>query len=381
LRRTHMLLLLLSLLSLLLLLAACGRGSGDGQANDSEGAADSTAVAEPDEPDRDDESDGDDKEEAAVPVEVVALQTGPIESVLRATSTLEAETRVRVIAEASRRLVELLVEEGDTVKRGQLLARLQDAEQLSALAKARTLFEQAEREWERQELLKEKGLTTDREYNDALASLEQRRIDVADADREFSYTRVQATIAGTVTQRFVRLGDQVNPGSELFEIIDFTSLVARIYVPEQALGKLQAQQTARIYAPAVRSEPFAARVDRVAPIVDARTGTIKVTVDIGGQPGLRPGLYVDVELVTAREEAAVLVPKRALLYENARTFVFRIRDGRARRVEVRPVMSDVGSVRPLDGFAVGDSIVVAGQATLKDDALVEVVTRDGEPDS
>ena len=217
--------------------------------------------------------------------------------------------------------------------------------------------------------------------HDALANFEQRRIEIEDAEREVGYTRVRATISGTITQRFVRQGDQVNPGTELFEIVDFNSLVARIYVPEQELGKLRPQQPARIHALAVRPEPFAARVDRVAPIVDARTGTVKVTVDIGGQPGLLPGLYVDVELVTAREEQALLVPKRAILYENDRVFVFRIRDGRATRVELLPVMADVDFVRPLSGFAVGDTVVVAGQASLKDDALVEVVERSEESGS
>ena len=75
--------------------------------------------------------------------------------------------------------------------------------------------------------------------------------------------------------------------------------------------------------------------------LDGLTGTVSGTVDIGGQPGLRPGLYVDVELVTAREDDALLVPKRAVLYENDRTFVFRIVDGRAERVELIPAMADV----------------------------------------
>jgi membrane fusion protein (multidrug efflux system) len=137
----------LALLLMLILLGACGRGPGsDESAQAPVAGGDSTAVAE--------ESGPDDEEEAAIPVEVVALGTGPIESVLRATSTLEAETRVRVIAEASRRVVELLVEEGDQVSAGKLLVRLQDAEQTSALAKAQTLFDQAERERQRQERLK-----------------------------------------------------------------------------------------------------------------------------------------------------------------------------------------------------------------------------------
>jgi membrane fusion protein (multidrug efflux system) len=370
----------LALILILLLLSACGRGS-DSDENSGQGeftsTADSNVVADLTDENADENAD----EEAAVPVEVVALGTGSIETVLRATSTLEAETQVRVIAEASRRVVELLAEEGDQVRSGQLLVRLQDAEQTSAMAKAQTLFDQAEREQQRQESLKEKGLTTDKSYNDALANLEQRRIEMEDAEREFGYTRVRATISGTITQRFVRQGDQVNPGTELFEIIDFDSLVARIYVPEQEIGNLSPHQLARIRAEAIRLEPFVAHVDRVAPIVDARTGTVKVTVDIGGQPGLRPGLYVDVELVTAREDDALLVPKRAILYENDRVFVFRIRDGRATRVELFPVMADVDFVRPLSGFAVGDTVVVAGQASLKDDALVEIVQRSEESGS
>ncbi|HKK72711.1 MAG TPA: efflux RND transporter periplasmic adaptor subunit [Candidatus Krumholzibacteria bacterium] len=348
----------LALLTFVCALAACGPGDGPG-GKDADAAPDSTTAAE-----------------ASVPVEVQAVARGPIEAVIRATSTLEAEERVIVSAEAARRVVEILAEEGDQVAKGALMLRLQDEEQESMLAKARTALETARREWERQQRLYDRELTTEKAYNDALANFEQRQIELQDAERELSYTRVRATIAGTVTQRFVKLGDQVSPGQQLFELIDFRSLQALVYVPEKELTRLEPGQPVRVRAPAIREEPYMATLQRVSPIVDARTGTVKATVDVGGQPGLRPGLYVDVELITEVREDALLVPKRALVYEDDRMTAYRVRSGVVERVPIVPAMSNDAFVLPAGGIAEGDTLVTAGQAGLKSGARVEIVTRE-----
>ena len=343
------------------LASGCGRGGPNPES--AKANSDSTAVAD---------------DAVAVPVEISVVATGPIESLIRSTATLEAEQQVVVFAEAARRVIEIAVEEGSRVDKGALLLRLQDAEQRSAVAKARTLLEQAEREWQRQEKLFEQQLTTDKAHNDALAELEQRRLAVADSERELGYTQVRAPIGGTVTRRFVKLGDQVNPGTQLFEIVDFESLQALIYVPEKELGQLAVGQPVRITAPALSDRVFAAAVERVSPIVDARTGTVKVTIDVGGQGSLRPGLYVDVALVTAVRPDAVLVPKRALVYENDQVFAFRVRGDNVERLSLLPAMSDRDNVMPASGVAVGDSLVTAGQAGLKDGSRVKIVERPGE---
>ncbi len=312
-------------------------------------------------------------EEQAVPVEVVTLGRGAIESVLRSSSTLEAERQVKVYAEAARLVRQLLVEEGDRVRKGQVLLRLQDEQQRNNLASVRNELEKAEREYELQQRLYSEQLISEETFNEATFDLEQLRIRLADADRELGYTEVNAPITGTVTQRLVNLGDQVSVGQHLFDIVDFDSLVARVYVPEKHLKDLRPGLPARVTAQALGARQSAGKVLRIAPIVDARTGTIKVTVDVGGRTGLRPGMYVDVALVTATRGDAVLVPKRALVYDSDQMFVFRLLDDRrVERVFIEPLLSDKLNIEPAAGLEEGDQLVVAGQAGLKEGALVSL---------
>jgi len=116
-----------------------------------------------------------------------------------------------------------------------------------------------------------------------------------------------------------------------------------------------------------------AGVDRISPIVDPRSGTVKVTLAVGAQPGLRPGLYVDVDLVTAKHPEAVLVPKQAVVYDADQMFVYRLgEERRVERVFVEPLLADKSNVEPRDGLFMGDQVVIAGQAGLKDNALVRL---------
>ena len=390
----------LALIGILLMIAliavsfGCGQGDqveastddtpGDTQAQASDddkseeegdGKSDSKAGAEPGDPDgeKSGEDDEEEEEEEAVPVEVAQLERNEIESILRFSSNLEAEDQVQVVSQAKRLARELLVEEGDVVKRNQVLLRLQDDEQRSQLSKVQSQFAKAERDHLRQKKLHEQDLISDQIYSEAVFEYEQQKISVEDAKRELSYTEVRAPIAGTVTQRLVKVGDQVQIGQHLFDVVDFESIVARVFVPEKHLHQLRPGLAARLSTSSGGNAEFAARVDRVSPIVDPRSGTVKVTIAVGAQAGLRPGLYVDVDLVTATHEEALLVPKRAVVYDADQMFVYRLGDERrVERIFIEPVLADKHFVEPREGLDPGDEIVVAGQAGLKDGALVSL---------
>jgi membrane fusion protein (multidrug efflux system) len=367
---------LLTILIALILLAVSATQMGCGGADEANAAtgegsgSESQAGADPGEAEG---QEGEEKKEEAVPVEVAALERGPIEAVLSFSSNLETESSVQVFSQAKRLVTDLLVEEGDRVRKGAVLLRLQDDEQRSALAKVKSQLEKARREYERQKQLYAQELISEQAFNEATYDLEQLQISMQDAERELSYTEVPAPISGTVTQRLVNLGDQVQIGQHLFDIVDFDSMVARIYVPEKHLEQLRPGLPARLSARSGGGGEYDCAVKRIAPVVDPRTGTVKVTIDVGGQSGLLPGMYVDVALVTATNPDAVLVPKRALVYDADQIFVYRLKEERrVERIFIEAALTDKFFVEPLDGLDAGDQVVVAGQAGLKDDALVRL---------
>jgi membrane fusion protein (multidrug efflux system) len=318
------------------------------------------------------------RKEEAVPVEVAALERGGIEAVLRFSANLEAERQVQVFAEAPRRVTQLLVEEGSRVDKGQLLVRLQNEEQRSSVAKVESQLKQSRRELEQQKDLFEQDLITEQVYNDAAYAVERRELELTDARRELGYTEVRAPIAGVVTERLVNLGDHVKVNQALFRIVDFDSIVARIYVPEKELRRLRKGQEARLRADALGGHSFPGSIDRISPVVDPGTGTVKVTVATPDEGGLRPGMYVAVELVTAVHEDALLVPKRALAYDNDQVFVFRLgEERRVERLKLAALLENADFIEPTGGLEAGDQIVVAGQSGLKDGGLVRLP---GDPD-
>jgi len=183
-----------------------------------------------------------------------------------------------------------------------------------------------------------------------------------------------APISGTITQRLISVGDHVTINQHLFDMVDFDSIVARLYVPEKELSRLKKGQPARIAAPALGADRlYRGVVERLSPVVDPGSGTVKVTVAIPRQEGLRPGMYVDVQLITDVHDDALLVPKRALVYDDDQVFVYRMtEDDVVERVYLQPLLEDERFIEPAEGLTPGDSVVVAGQAGLKDGAKVRL---------
>ena len=312
----------------------------------------------------------------AIPVAALPMFRGRIESVLRFSTNLEAESRVDVLSEAERHVTELLVEEGDTVRAGETLLLLEDEAQRTALRRVESQLDRSRLEFERQERLFEQDLISEQAYNQARYDTEQLELALEDAERELSYATVLAPISGVVTERLVNVGDHVETHAKLFQIVDFDSIVARVFVPERQLPGLFVGQPARVLAQSLDGSRQA-RVERISPVVDPRSGTVKVTLDIPGNQGLLPGMYVEVDLVAAVEDDALLAPKRALVYDQEQVFVFRVAEGaegpRAERLLVSILIESEDVVQLAGDLAEGQRLIVAGQAGLKDGARVRLL--------
>lgn len=323
----------------------------------------------------------DDRQEEAVPVEVVSLQTGPIEAVLRFSTNLVAEKQVQVLARAPGLITRLSVEEGDDVDLRQMLLSLENEEQHVQVKRVANDLDRAQQAFQRQQSLRERGVVSEEAFQTAQYDLKRLELLKKDAARALRYTVVRAPIAGTLTRRMINRGDTVTISQPLFEITDFDSIVAPVFVPEKDFAALRVEQSARIVTQArARTDAlapsddarqrFTGRVARIAPLVDPTSGTIKVTIGVPRTTGLMPGMFVEVELITAVHESAVLMPKRALVYDNDVPYAFVVDGDRVRRKRVDIALENRDHIEPREGFLAGEQVVIAGQVGLKDSALV-----------
>ena len=137
-----------------------------------------------------------------------------------------------MLSRAANQVIELLVEEGDVVKKGRCSCAWRPDQRL-AYKKALSQLNQAKSNFARTEKMFKDELVPQKDYDDEKHRLEQLQVSLEEAERQVDFTEIKAPIAGTITSRLVKIGDHVNNGQHLFDIIDFDSIVARVYVAER----------------------------------------------------------------------------------------------------------------------------------------------------
>ncbi len=168
----------------------------------------------------------------------------------------------------------------------------------------------------------------------------------------------------------------------LFRISDFTPLLCPIQVPERELAKLRTGQPAYLEVEAWPGERFSAKVQRVSPVVDAETGTIKVTLEVDARGKLRPGMFARVFLETDIHRDTLVIPRTALSLESIGDTVYVLADGDvASRREVELGFREGDYVEVTSGVAVGEAVVTVGQDGLSEGTPLKVLRRDGSDEA
>ena len=351
-----------------------------------------------------------------VAVAVAAVERAPIRDIGRFSGSLHALAEFIVAPKISGRLEKILVDIGDTVTGGQLMAVLDDEEyrqqasQVTAelevaqatLEERRSILENARREYDRTVVLRQKKIASESQLDAAesefktqqakvkvaVAQVAQKKAALETARVRLAYARIRVPANGNngenrvVGERFVDEGAMLAPNTPMASILDISSLVAVISVIERDYSKLKPGLAAAISTDAHPGLRFSGRVVRVAPILKQTTREARVEIEIPNHDLLlKPGMFVRVQIEFARHENACVVPLSALVKRDGVEVVFRA-DTEARSVRRIPVTVGIrngGQAEILDPPLTG-SVVVLGHHLLEDGSRIIVPSAEGASD-
>ncbi len=324
------------------------------------------------------------------PENIFVAQTDSIIGGPLLTGALVPTREARLRAEVSGRVLGTLVEAGQRVSAGMVLARIEDASiaddvlsARSSLTTAELTATQADRELERARTLVAAGAIATRDVETAERAALQAGAGLADAkarlasrEKELSNTIVRSPFAGVVSERQVNGGDIVSPGTEMFTVVDPTSLRLEGSVPAEAVGRINVGASVDFVVNGYPGREFAGRVSQVNPVADRVTRQVRIIATLPNQNGsLVGGLFAEGRVATESHEG-VVVPETAVDQRSVTPFVVRLRGGVVERVDVTLGVRDGARERLelLSGVSAGDTLLLGAARAISAGSNVRVST-------
>lgn len=312
--------------------------------------------------------------DTTVPVEVQPLRRAAMVAVYSGTAPVEAHEEAEVVAKVGGEVRQLFVEEGDVVKAGQVMARLDGDRLRLEVAQTEANLRKLERDYKRQLELSQKGLVAQGTAENAKFDLDALRAAYDRARLELGYTEIRAPIDGVVSARHIKVGNTIAPNAPTFRVTNLDPLVAYVHIPEKEFRKLAPKQAADVVVDALGGERFTGVISRISPTVDPKTGTFRARVEVQDPTRrLKPGMFARVNIVYERRENALQVPRSAIVDADGSQSVFVVANGKAEQRPVQTGLANNGWIEVTGGLQGDEQVVVVGQGGLKTGTAVKVV--------
>lgn len=324
-----------------------------------------------------------------VPVRVVPVAARDLEETLALAGTLRPRAQVQVVAEVAARLLTVRRDEGARVAKGETLASLDDTDYRLAAERAAAVVQVADAvrghalvEKERADNLQKTGGINDKEHLSAQvglrvaeASLAQAKAEAAIAVQQLSRSQAKAPFDGRVAKRLADPGTMLASGAPLFILVDDSRLEFRAAVPSADWSKVRLGAAADITVDVLPGVHVTGTVARVTPLVDERTRTFEVVVEVPGRRDLVGGLFARATVRVGRVPGALVVPPAALLRDGSspnEAHAFVVVAGHAEKRTVRLGVEGPDAIQVTKGLAAGEVVVLDPPASLGSGAPVEV---------
>ena len=315
----------------------------------------------------------DDQQASARPVSVVAPQRKQVRDEVRAVATLRAPDSVEVTTEVSGRVVELNLQPGQRVERGDLLVRLDDRQARADLQVIEAQLADARRQLDRAQRLRSNNSISQSQVDEI-----RTEVDVALAQRQAARVRldnhrIEAPFAGVVGLSDISVGAYLQSGTSLATLDTTDRMELRFSVPERFIGQVKTGQTVLAQSPAFPGETFEGKLVELDSRISELSRALPVRALIDNRDGrLRPGQFMSASL-TLQEREGLVIPEQALMIRGDEKYVFVVDGEQARRVSVSTDARTPGWVEIAEGLSADAEVVVTGQDRLSSGNPVRIV--------
>lgn len=296
-----------------------------------------------------------------MPVEAEAVRVGKLAREIIAVGSLRSDESVKISTEIGGRIGAIRFNEGQPVKRGDMLFELEDSVYQAELAQARASLSLSQRNADRAVELLAKGLVPARERDETGAKLALDQASVQLAQAKLAKAHIVAPFAGVAGLRLVSPGAYVQPGQELVSLEAIDNLKADFRLSEAALPVVSVGQVLNLEVDSYPGQIFPGKVYAIDPGLAEDTRSIGLRARVPNAQGrLRPGLFARVKLIIAQKEQAITVPEQAVFPQGDDQFVYTIEDHKTVLKPVSIGQRDGGRVEIIKGLKPGDTVITAG---------------------
>ncbi|OYQ38276.1 efflux transporter periplasmic adaptor subunit [Flavobacterium cyanobacteriorum] len=313
------------------------------------------------------------KKNPAVAVRTAEVKTGTPNEDYIANGTFEPVQELSFPAENSGRVVRVLVDEGDAVRKGQVLATIKGDQLSVELTNAQAAYNNAITDRQRYENAFQTGGVTRQQLDQAKLTVANAKARLDQAKLNFGDATIKSSINGTVNKRYIEPGSVVSPGTNLFDLVDVSKLKLKVTVNEQQVANLKQGAVVKVTASVFPDKEFKGRISFIAPKADESLN-FPIEIEVAGNPDnqLRAGMYGSAVFSnnTAKQAPIKTIPRNAFIGGVGNNQVFVVKDSVAKLTKIVSGRILGEEVEVVSGLNNGDVVVVSGQINLQDGTKV-----------
>jgi len=314
-------------------------------------------------------------------VEVAKVEQTKIVDETQSVGSLRSNQGVVLRPEVGGRVSQVLFKDGQRVKKGQLLVQFDDQLPAAQVMQAKAELSIAQANHTRNQELVSQNFISKRSLDESEAALQVAQAKLALAQATLQRLKIVAPFDGVAGLRQINVGDYLKDGADMVNVEDIDAVLLDFRLAERFQTKVKPGQKAQVTFDALPGRKFTALIQAIDPLIDANGRSVGIRGCIDNrQMQLRPGMFARVNAVFGERAEALVVPEEAIVPQGGRANVVRIVPGAnkdeliSERVTVKIGLRQPGKVEILEGLALGDTVVVAGQQRLqKDGTLVRIV--------
>ncbi|WP_374582395.1 efflux RND transporter periplasmic adaptor subunit [Pseudoduganella sp.] len=296
-----------------------------------------------------------------IPVTLAAIERGPAVDAIYATGTVEPTVMLPLAPRVGGRLAERTVDEGAHVRKGQLLARLDDADLAGSVDEQRARVDYSRNQHARAATLAERGFLSSGEADRTKAELLAAEAALRRVRAQRDYMALLAPADGTIIRRDGEVGQYISPGQAIFVLACCAPLRVTAEIDEEDISRVRVGQAVVLKADALPGQVFDGSVAEITPKGDPVARTYRVRIALAAPGALQTGMTVDANLVVARREHAMLLPAAALQGDSVWVVG---QDGRLQRRSIVPGVRSAQRVEVLQGLQGNERVVAQPGAQL-----------------